>query len=82
MNKTPLPPHLALRFFRWFCHADFREDIEGDLMERFEKRTKDKGARKAKWHFIKDVLQLFRPGVIRPMGGVYQLDHYGMFKNY
>ncbi len=58
------PPLFALAFFRWFCHREYREDIEGDLLERFHNRIAFGGARKAKWLFIKDVLKLFRPGII------------------
>ncbi len=58
------PPYLAIAFFRWFCNPEFREDIEGDLLERFEKRVTELGDRKAKWLFIKDVFFLFRSGII------------------
>ena len=58
------PPHLVLAFFRWFCHPDFREDIEGDLLERFYNRSAKLGVRDAKWLLLKDVLLLFRPGII------------------
>ena len=75
-------PKLPLRFFRWYCHPDFAEDIEGDLMERFEVKTKEKNLKSAKWGFSKDVIRLFRPGIIRPLGGSHQLNNYGMFKNY
>ncbi|MBC7828252.1 MAG: hypothetical protein H7122_10945 [Chitinophagaceae bacterium] len=61
------PPYKVLAFFRWFCHPDYREDIEGDLLEQFHGRVIRKGLRKAKFLFIKDVLLLFRPGIIRGM---------------
>ena len=37
-NTPPQPPPWLLRFFRWFCHPDFVEDIEGDLLERYYDR--------------------------------------------
>ena len=80
MNKKSSPPKLLLRFFRWYCHPDYQEDIEGDLMERFEGMVEDKGIKAAKWGFAKDVIQLFRPGIIRSLEGNYQLNNYGMFK--
>jgi hypothetical protein len=58
------PPRLPLVFFRWFCHPHYREDIEGDLLERFTDRVTKIGVKKANWLFIKDVLSLFRPGII------------------
>jgi putative ABC transport system permease protein len=82
MNKSTRPPKLPLRFFRWFCHPDYREDIEGDLTERFEKRVVERGAFLAKIFFGLEVLMLLRPDIIRPFEGVHQLNHYGMLKNH
>ncbi len=72
MNK--LPPKYPLRFFRWFCHPDYVEDIEGDLLERYEKRP-------SQLLFTLEVLKLFRPGLIRQLEGTKKLNYYGMFKN-
>lgn len=57
------PPKFFLALFRWFCHPDLLEEIEGDLFEQFHKRNSRFGTRKAKWLFIKDVILLFRPGI-------------------
>ncbi len=78
MNKRP--PKYPLRFFRWFCNPDYVEDIEGDLLERFEKRTNENSA--AKWLLTLDVLRLFRPGIIKNFGGTQKLNNYGMLKHY
>lgn len=51
-------------------------------MERFEKIAEEKGIEVAKWRFFKDVLLLFRPGIIKSLDGGYQLNHYGMYKSY
>ena len=72
---------LIIKFFRWFCHPEFAEDIEGDLLERFDKRTHNHSQFYAKWHLIKDVLLLFRPGIIRPFEGTQKLNYYGMIKH-
>ncbi|MEO9869606.1 ABC transporter permease [Ekhidna sp.] len=72
MNKTP--PKYWLKFFRWFCNPDYAEDIEGDLLERFERRP-------SRWLFTLDVLRLFRPGIIRQLEGTKRLNYYGMFKH-
>lgn len=79
-NNT-IPPKIALRFFRWFCHPDYVEDIEGDLLERFDKRLQNNNKFHAQWKFIKDVFTLFRPGLIRPIEGTQKLNLYGMFKH-
>ena len=70
MSKNP--PKYPLRFFRWFCHPDYVDDIEGDLLERFEKRINDK--KSARWLFTLDVLKLFRPSL---MGKVHNSTGYG-----
>ncbi|MEQ8533803.1 MAG: permease prefix domain 2-containing transporter, partial [Imperialibacter sp.] len=76
------PPKLPLRFFRWFCHPDYREDIEGDLLERFDGRAVERGPTKARRLFALDVIKLFRPAIIKPIGGSYHMNQFGMFKNY
>lgn len=76
------PPRMMLSFFRWFCQPEFREDIEGDLVERFHNRMATLGARKARWLFTKDVLVLFRPGIIRSLEITSQQFHPAMFRNY
>lgn len=58
------PPILALAFFRWFCHPDLQEGIEGDLLERYYKCSEQFGASKANATFYKEVLLLFRPSII------------------
>lgn len=83
VNKPPIePPKYWLRFFRWFCHPDFLEDIEGDLIERFERRGTTAASSKVKWLFAKDVLSLFRPGIIRPLRSPYSISSIDMYKHY
>ena len=72
MSKKP--PIWPLKFFRWFCNPDYVEDIEGDLLERFEKRP-------IRWRFALDVIRLFRPGIIKNFEGSIKLNNYGMLKN-
>ncbi|MEO1260636.1 MAG: ABC transporter permease [Bacteroidota bacterium] len=60
------PPKFALRFLRWFCREDFIDEIEGDLIELFEKKFDD-APRKAKWRFSWQVLLHFRPDFIKPI---------------
>ncbi len=83
MNKfQSLPPGLFLRFFRWFCHDDLKDYVEGDLMELYEERKKSSGKRKADIKFIIDVLLLFRPGIIRPSSRFIINNNFDMFRNY
>ena len=76
------PPHFFLNFFRWYCHPEMLDYIEGDLMEVYEVRLKTLGRRKADIKFIIDVLLLFRPGIIRPAEGYKNLNTSDMIKNY
>ncbi|MEM9298946.1 MAG: permease prefix domain 2-containing transporter, partial [Bacteroidota bacterium] len=80
MNNAP--SNLWLRFFRWYCHPDYVEDLEGDLIERFEKMAQKKGVSLAKWRFTKDVIRLFRPGIIRPINSSSNSNDYGMLNNF
>jgi putative ABC transport system permease protein len=82
MNSNPTPPKYFLRFFRWFCHPRMLDYIEGDLLEVYERNLETLGKRKADWRFIKDVLLLFRPGIIRPRKPYQNLTPYGMYKSY
>ncbi|TRX56170.1 FtsX-like permease family protein [Fulvivirga sp. M361] len=82
MSKKHTPPKLFLDFFRWFCHRDYLEDLEGDLMERFERRAKEKNVRKARRGFSKDVIQLFRPGIIKSLSGTQKLTTYDMLHHH
>lgn len=66
------PPRIPLAFFRWYCHPDLLEEIEGDLLEQFYKRVEKFGASKAKLLFMKEVFLLFRPTI---MGNIFHLTH-------
>ncbi len=60
-----LPPGFPLKLLKWFCRPKYHSDIEGDLLELFDRRAESYGLRTAKWLLLKDVLLLFRPGIIR-----------------
>lgn len=66
------PSRIALTFFNWFCHPDFREEIEGDLIERFNIYSLKYGYNKANRLFIKEVFFLFRPSIV---GNIYHLTN-------
>ena len=75
------PPRIPLRFLRLFCDPRLLEDVEGDLTELYEARTKNHPT-KAKWLFIWDVLLLFRPGIIRNFTTDNHLNNYTMLRNH
>ncbi len=82
MIRIDHPPQLPLRFFRWFCHPKLKNSIEGDLMELYQERRAENGKLKADLKFVRDVLLLFRPSIIKPLEGYQNLNNYGMIKNY
>nr|MBX2874291.1 ABC transporter permease [Saprospiraceae bacterium] len=59
------PPKLALRFLRWFCRADFIEEIEGNLLEIFESQFEGESRWSTLWFYWQVVLH-FRPDFIKP----------------
>ncbi len=76
------PPKLFLRFFRWYCHPEMLSHIEGDMMELYAERLRDLGKRKADLKFIRDVIFLCRPGIIRPVTVETNVNQYDMVKSY
>ena len=75
------PPKYALRFLCWFCREDYLEEIEGNLIELFEKEREKSGSRAGRQFFLQ-VLLHFRPAYIRSFENKNQLIPYGMYKNY
>ncbi|MEM6841247.1 MAG: permease prefix domain 2-containing transporter [Bacteroidota bacterium] len=53
---------LAYRFFRWFCHPDYFDEIQGDQEELYQ-RNEERGGRFAQWKYFLWVLVLFRPSL-------------------
>jgi putative ABC transport system permease protein len=82
MKENSGPPQAFVKFFRWFCHPQLENYIEGDLTELYHERRKESGKRIADLKFIIDVLLLFRPGIIRPAEAIHPLNDFSMFKNY
>ena len=83
MNKREgHPPRLFLRFFRWFCHPELKDYIEGDLRELYEEKFKSSQKWRADLKFIMDVLLLFRPGIIRPSSNLKHSNPIAMLNNY
>jgi len=82
MKEVIAPPQLFLRFFRWFCHPKLLKYIEGDLMELYDEQLRVNGERKADVEFILNVLLLFRPGIIRPVGELKNINSSGMYRSY
>lgn len=75
------PPRKAIAFLKWFCREDCIEEIEGDLIEIFEKEiriSKNRANRKFFWR----VIRYLRPEFIKPFKRYYPFNRYSMLRNY
>ncbi|MEL6559580.1 MAG: FtsX-like permease family protein [Bacteroidota bacterium] len=59
---------------RLFCKPEYLEEIEGDLLERFESNP-------SFWKFTIEIIKLIRLNLIKDFGGTFRMNRYGMFKN-
>jgi putative ABC transport system permease protein len=75
------PPKFPLKVLKWFCKPEYHVDIEGDLLELYERRLVNAGSRNAKLHLLKDVLLLCRPGIIRAFKLTQNLNHASMLRH-
>lgn len=76
------PPRFILRFLKWFCKPEYHADIEGDLLELYDRRVDAVGKAQANLRLFKDVLLLFRPGIVRSANVHQPITNHGMIKNY
>src|SRR5688572_31659529 len=79
------PPRFALRFLEWFCPDHLYEEIEGDLIQKFNKDIKaqdNRGIAKAKRKFIWNTIRFFRPGIILRNKFSFNIIQYDMIRNY
>lgn len=70
-----------LGLLKAFCKPEYHADIEGDLLEQYDRRVTESGKARANLLLLKDVMFLFRPGIIRPAFGQ-PLTNNGMLKSY
>ena len=75
------PPRFLFALLRWFCKPDYLIDIEGDLLELYRRRVNIMSRKKANWLLFRDILLLFRPGIIRVPSLPTFLTSYDMFKH-
>lgn len=63
-KKKSTPPKFASRLLRWFLKPEIREEVEGDLGERFQQLAKEKSILRARLDFWYQVLNYIRPFAI------------------
>lgn len=82
------PPRLATILMHWLCAAHLVDELEDDLDELFQQRVLSVGLRQAKWRYVKDVVSLLRPSLMRPNVMKSKPNHYSnpihtdMLQNY
>ncbi|GAB4052915.1 ABC transporter permease [Spirosoma litoris] len=77
------PPRLADRLLNWLIAPHLREEVLGDVHERFARRVKQRGEARAKRRHWLDVLAYVRPEFIRRQPDQYpQPTNTTMLRNY
>src|SRR3569833_1374363 len=84
MNKkrSVQPPGWANRLLRWYCRPELLEDLQGDLMEFFQRNVSARGGFIARLIYIVDVLKFFRSYTVRKPSFVHPLTRKVMLANY
>lgn len=75
-------PKTPLRVLAWFCPDHLYEEIEGDLIQKFEGDKKLLGERKAKRRLLWNTIRFCRPGIFLRNKFSMNQHHFPMFKNY
>lgn len=77
------PPRWATWLLHWFCAAHLLDELEGDLDELFQQRVCSVGLRQARWRYVRDVMSLMRPVLMKPKENQYpNPSHTDMLQNY
>jgi putative ABC transport system permease protein len=74
--------HTALRILNWFCPPHLHEEIEGDLIQKFDRDVKTVGERKAKRRLMWNVVRFFRPGILLRNKFSMELNQSYMYRSY
>lgn len=80
--KEPKPPRWGTWMLEGYCRPELLEDLQGDLIECFQRNCAVKGVFAARLIFIIDVLKFFRPYTVRKWSVTQSLNTTLMFANY
>jgi putative ABC transport system permease protein len=81
-KRSISPPKWAQNFLSWYCKPAVLEDLEGDLLEYFDRHVESKGPFRAKLIYVLDVLKFFRSYTVRKPSFFDTLIHYIMLISY
>lgn len=76
------PPRLAEKIFLWYCADPLREEIAGDLEERFLDHVEAYGLRKARLKYWLNVMKFFRWHTLKRRKRSQSQNQLAMFRNY
>ena len=77
-----LPPAWIMRFFRWFCHEDLCDAVEGDLLTVYDqKRAQWSRWRSNAWYFL-TVLSFLQPFALKRQGFAQRLGAIDLMQSY
>ncbi|MVM33795.1 FtsX-like permease family protein [Spirosoma sp. HMF4905] len=79
------PPRLADRLLNWFCAPHLREEVLGDLHERYALRVAKYGETNARRRYWREVLAYVRPSMIKRTPSQYPTTFFlspDMLRNY
>lgn len=82
MNNNSRTYRLAFKLLRFFCPPQLLEEIEGDLLQRFERDLKLHSERKAKRKLLWSIVRFFRPGILLRNKFSFELNQAYMIQSY
>ncbi|MEO7988424.1 MAG: ABC transporter permease [Chryseolinea sp.] len=72
----------VFRFLQWICPDHLYEEIEGDLIQKFNRDVKLFGKERAKRRLIWNAVRFFRPGIVMRNKFRIELNQLNMIRNY
>ncbi len=83
MQQAIRPPKLITKLFQWFCEDEYYDELQGDLEETYCENVNTLGIRAANKNYIKEVLLMLRPSVIKKIKTqITYSNNSDMIKNY
>ena len=73
--------YFALRLLRWICPDHLYEEIEGDLIQKFNRDVKNFGERGAKRRMVWNAVRFCRPGILLRNKFSIELNQFSMIMN-
>src|SRR5689334_10435149 len=75
-------PGWPFRFLRWICPDSLYEEIEGDLIQKYHRDTKNFGTKRARRRLMWSAVRFFRPGIVMRNKFSVELKQAHMIQNY